>query len=142
MMKKLLIVVLLVVFSQSAFAATFKDTDDARTFFDKVMEVVGKGDIEGGLKQLTPYSVVPEAEMTVLIQQIGMQLPMIQSRFGKSIGHEFLKIEKVGESVAKFTYLQKFEKHVMAWKFIIYKPNDKWLLNTFDFNDKIKLLFR
>jgi|TARA_Y100000296_G_scaffold30684_1_gene35641 hypothetical protein len=38
-------------------------------------------------------------------------------------------------------YIQKFERHMMRWKFYFYNPGGGWVLNTFNTDDKISLMF-
>ena len=95
-----------------------------------------------GIEKLRPHIVFPESELDVQISNLDMQMPIINQRFGKSIGYDFVEKETLGNSLVQYVYLQKFEKHVMVWRFIFYKPNDKWLFNTFYFNDQVKPLFR
>jgi hypothetical protein len=47
----------------------------------------------------------------------------------------------VGKSLLQIVQIQKFEKHIMRWRFIFYNPGGKWVLSTFNFDDKIQSLF-
>jgi hypothetical protein len=114
---------------------------DLRKQIDTAMERVGKGDIEGGLKLVRPRTIIPAAEFDVMLGQIPPQLPAIKSRFGAPIGFEFLKEETLGASLARITYLQKFEKHAMRWVFYCYRGKSGWVLNTFKFDDRWHELF-
>lgn len=122
-------------------AATLPSPNAAKELSDKIMERVAAGDLEGGLRLMKPYGIVPEAEMETAIGQAKLQAPMYIQRFGKIIGREFLREEKVGESLIRFTHLQKFDRHVMRWVFVFYKGNAGWVLNTFYFDDNIRAVF-
>jgi hypothetical protein len=116
--------------------------EEAQSLAREVMESVSKDQFKEGLSKLRPYSVVPVAEFDVQMGQMDMQIPAIAQRFGKSIGYDFVEKEQLGESLMQYVYLQKFEKHVMVWRFIFYKPKDKWLLNTWYFDDQVQPLFK
>ena len=121
---------------------SLSDKAAAQSLAEEVMERVSKDQFKEGLSKLRPYTVVPVAEFDVQMAQMDMQIPVIRQRFGKSIGYDFVEKEQLGNSLIQYVYLQKFEKHVMVWRFIFYKSKDKWLLNTWYFNDKVEPLFR
>ena len=106
------------------------------------MKDVAAGKLKEGLLRLRPYTVYPVAEFDGQISQLDLQIPAINKRFGKAIGYDFVELEEVGDSVVRYVYIQKMEKHVMVWRFIFYKPKDKWLLNAWYFNDQIQSLFQ
>ena len=90
---------------------------------------------------MKPYLVIPESEFNVMLEQAKLQLPAIQGRFGKIVGIEFISEKMVGKSLLQMVQIQKFEKHIMRWRFIFYDPEGKWVLNTFNYDDKIRSLF-
>ena len=135
--------ILLVILSASTQAAESLSSKAATQALAKeVMESVSKDKLKEGLLKLRPYTVVPVAEFDVQMGQMDLQIPAIAQRFGKSLGYDFVEEEQLGESLVQYVYLQKFEKHVMVWRFIFYKPTNEWLLNTWYFNDQVQPLFK
>lgn len=124
-----------------AFAGSLPTEQEARVLCDRVMKEVGAGDMMKGIEYLRPYNVHTKAEFDNSLEQIKAQLPDMRKRFGLAIGFDFVTVEKIGDCLRQFVYLQKFEKHVLIWRFIFYRPRDQWLLNTFYFDDKVQLLF-
>jgi hypothetical protein len=114
----------------------------ARDLAERVMQRVAKDDIEGGLATLKPYWLLGPGEFDAIAEKVKLQLPLIRQRFGKAIGYEFIKDEKVGASLRQFTYLQRFEKHTARWIFIFYRGEKDWLLNSFWFDDNTRALFQ
>ncbi|WP_221798514.1 hypothetical protein [Oceanobacter mangrovi] len=138
-----LILMLILTLSFSAQAIEYLTSkEDAQSLAKDVMDSVSKDNFKEGLSKLRPYSVIPVAEFDVQINQMDMKLPAISQRFGRSIGYEFIEEDHLGDSLIQYMYLQKLEKHVMVWHFIFYKPKDKWLLNSWYFNDQVKPLFK
>ena len=121
-----------------AFADTFKSKDAAVEMTGRVMEKVAAGDLRGGFDIAAPYAIVPPAELEAMIGQAELQMPIMTSRFGKSIGYELIKNQSVGDSLAEVVYLHRFEKHATVWRFILYRGHDGWVLNTFYFVDDIR----
>jgi hypothetical protein len=129
------------VLSASAAAATLKDPVAARTLTDRVMIKVGDGDAAAGLQLMQPFIIVPPAEFDVMRDQLKLQEPMMAQRFGKSIGQEFIREDKIGDSLMRIVYLHRFEKHAMRWNFYFYRGTDGWVLNTFRTDDDVAQLF-
>ena len=114
---------------------------DIKKVTDDVMVKVGKGDIDGGLKTFKPLTVIPESEFDTMVGQAALQAPMIASRFGQSIGYEFIREDRLGESLARLIYIQRLEKHAMRWVFYLYRGKSGWVVNTFRFDDKWPEIF-
>lgn len=138
---KILTIVLSLFMATTVFADTLPNKKAVKQLAASVMEKVIEGKISEGVELTRPYIIIPTSELDVLKNQIKMQIPMIEQRFGKTVGLELVNIEEVGDYLMLILYVQKLEKHVMRWKFYFYKPNDEWVLNTFNFDDKLQLLF-
>ncbi|QJR13551.1 hypothetical protein [Usitatibacter palustris] len=122
-----------------AFGAEFKDLSEARKFLDDVMTNVVKDDIRGAFAKLKPYwAAMPEAEVEVLTAKIIDQRPLAASRFGKVLEARFVSQKTGADSVAYFVYIEKYEKHLLRWHFILYKPRDSWQINAVSFDDRIQ----
>lgn len=132
---------LLWLLSSCALADGLKDTLEARKLTDRVMAKVGEGDVVGGIRLAQPYLIIPPAEFEVMIDQLRMQEPVMAQRFGKTIGHEFLREEKVGENLLRIVQLHRFDKHAMRWSFYFYRGSSGWVLNTFKTDDDVAQLF-
>jgi len=141
-MKNLLLTLLIILFSANTLADTLPTKIAAKQLAKRVMAEIGQGNMEAGIKLTKPYLIVPEHEYFALIDQMKMQQPMINQRFGKTISVEVAVVEEVGESLMLILYLQKFDNHVLRWKFYFYKPRNEWVLNTFMFDDKIEAMFQ
>lgn len=139
-MKYLMSIMLVIVMFQAQ-AAQLDSIDAAKSLAKNVMTLVSEGKSPKGLELFKPYLIIPEAEFDVMLNSLRMQQPMIDQRFGNTIGIELVGEEVVGKSFLKITYAQKFERHVMRWVFFFYKPKTGWVLNTFKTDDKIQLLF-
>ncbi|MFM0527238.1 hypothetical protein PQR11_19890 [Paraburkholderia strydomiana] len=127
--------------ASSVFADTLKGKTEARQLADQVMEKVGAGDTDGGLRLMRPFVVVAPSEFDVMLEQLKLQQPVMQQRFGKSIGHEFIREDDVGENLLRIVQIQRFEHHVMRWSFYFYRGNKGWVLDTFKSDDDIRQLF-
>jgi len=134
-------VVLFFLMSTAASAATLESKDAARKLTDAVVGKIASGDLDGGFLLVKPHLIAPESEFNVMLEQAKLQLPMVQGRFGKSLGTEFIKERMIGKSLLQIIQIQKFEKHLIRWKFTFYRPEAKWVLNSFIYDDNISSLF-
>ena len=122
-------------------ADVLKDKNAAKTLAASVMKKVGEGKTIEGVDLVKDYIIVPPPEFETLKNTIAMQSPMLRQRFGKTIGVELAEIEEVGESLMLILYIQKYEKHLLRWKFYFYKPKNGWVLNTFNYDDTVQNMF-
>jgi hypothetical protein len=125
-----------------AYGKTLPTEADAKSLAEDIMQDVGSNKMKEGLEKLRPYIVFPTAEFDVQMNSIDMQMPIISQRFGNARCFDFIAKETLGDSLVQYSYLQKFDKHVMIWRFIFYKSGNEWLLNTFYFDDNVKSLFK
>lgn len=135
------IIVLALLISTLTSADTLKDEKQVEKLAKDIMTFVGKGETVKGLDLMAPYLIIPKAEFETTKSQFVMQAPMFESRFGKTLSSEYISTVKIGKSLIKILYIQKFERHLMYWNFYFYKPKSEWVLNTFRSNDSLELLF-
>ena len=109
---------------------------------EEFMEKIAVGDIEKAFDTIRPYFPIPESEFSTLKMQTIKQRGLIGPRFGESLGCELIKEEAVNEVIVRYTFIEKFEIHVLRWVFTLYKPNDKWLINSLVWDDEIDAFFR
>jgi hypothetical protein len=140
-LKIIFIFISCLVFCNSSKADSLKTQVEARQLTDKIMAKITTGELDAGLDMMKPYLVIPEAEFEAIRGQTKLQLPMINQRFGKTLGSEFISEEKVGESALKIVHIHRLAKHPMRWIFYFYKGQEGWVLNTFRYDDNIHGLF-
>ncbi|MEM7054269.1 MAG: hypothetical protein AAF446_06935 [Pseudomonadota bacterium] len=140
-MKKLFLIVYVVLFSLSLQASELKSREDVEAFYNLAIELIGQGKIVEALNTFRPHLIIPETEFDLSVEQFTMQQPVIDQRFGRTIGAELLHVKPLGDSLLRVVILQKFERHAMHWKLYFYKPSDHWILNTYLSDDSVEALF-
>ena len=134
---RLMFLVVAALLSVSAQAAELKDADAAVNLSESIVKRSSGGDVRGALEMARPYVVIPQSEFDAMLGQLELQLPLMTGRFGKNIGYELIRNDEVGGSLKQVIYIQKFERLAMVWRFIYYKNDKGWVLNTFKFFDDI-----
>ena len=122
-------------------AETLKSEKELQTLVKEIMTDIGKGETAKGLDLMAPYLVIPQNEFEVTKKQILIQAPLLQEQFGRSLSTEYIRTDKVGSSLIRVIYLQKYEKKVMSWTFYFYKPKDQWVLNAFKSDENLEVIF-
>jgi hypothetical protein len=122
-------------------ADTLKSDGELRPFADSVMAKVGSGDLVGAFALMKPYASMPGAEFDATALNSRAQRDMASTRFGAAAGYEFIGESKVGQSLLRFTYIEKTERHALSWQFYFYRSPDGWLLNGFLWHDQVQTLF-
>ena len=133
--------VLIITFNTAAEDIGFTQQSQTQDFCDSFLNLMVEEDIEQAFDMVEkewPFSI---SEIQSLESSTIKQLDSIKGRFGKILGYELIKEDKIKESFIKYTYVMKYEKHIIRWKFIFYKPEDKWILNSLNFDDSINKLF-
>ena len=140
-MKKIMTLLILMVFSCSAFASGFKTEKEIRNFTDKMMDQFLVKKFDEALNSAKSYWPIPSVEVDSMSNQISQQWPIIDQRFGQSISKEFIKEKRIGKSFLRYYYLHKFENHSIYWQFDFYKPRKEWKINSITFLDTLGRLY-
>lgn len=140
-MRTLLLLGIALLGASDALAATLKNELDIRAFADRVMVRVGAGDLAGAFAEMKPCVIVPAAEFDAVALNSKSMRDQFGVRYGATIGYEFIAQDKLGDSLLRLTYIEKTQVHALPWTFIFYRGPDGWILNTFNWNDKIQDLF-
>lgn len=75
---------------------------------------------------------------TDAITNLKSQLEGLNEDFvGKYYGYELMVEKKLAESYILQSYLVKFDRQPIRYTFQFYKPNDKWLVYSFQFDGNI-----
>lgn len=121
---------------------TLTNPAEARKVADQAMAFAKQEKFEEAYGSVKPFWPLAPVEIDGLANQMKMQWPLVQQRYGKSLSTEFIGEQRIGESFIRYVYLQKFERHAIRWMFVFYRPaNDGWLVNAVSWDDGIAELF-
>ena len=114
---------------------------EARKVAESMVASVAAGNFAGALAQLRPLSVLPSAELDVLEAQYNTQAAQLLQRFGPPLGYEFIREEKSGASLLRYTFIVRYEKAPLRWIFIFYRAEKGWVNTDFKFDGNLGALF-
>jgi hypothetical protein len=110
-----------------------------RTRAESFLTRVGKNEIGAAYDDLFAGSPVV-AEKAQAVDAVKRQTEAGLPLYGKAMGFELQNEKAFGESLVRLTYIQKFEKHPIVWRFWFYRPAGKWYLDNVTFNDQFGFL--
>jgi hypothetical protein len=122
-------------------ADTLKSETEVRQLADKVMTAAGKGQTDDAYAAMTPYTLTDVNTLDRARLSARTSRMQLEQTIGGSVGYEFIRSEKVGESLLKLVYIEKAEKQAIPWQFIFYKTGSGWALSNFSNGDNINSLF-
>ncbi len=143
MKKAVIAIVILIVFSANAFALDvgFLSVREMQDYCERILSHLLDGDLDSAFELIKSQWLFDPAEIDSVWEQTATQLGGLQDRFGDILAVSEVGSERVGELVIRFTYVIKYERHIVRWLFVFYKPRTKWILNSFKWDDSISELF-
>jgi hypothetical protein len=76
------------------------------------------------------------ADKTDAIDNLKLKLHQANSIIGKFWGYDLISKKMSGENLLILTYLVRHDREPLAFRFLFYKPNDRWVLQNFKFDDQ------
>ena len=105
------------------------------------MASVAGANFAGAIGQVKPLLVVPASEVDLLEAQYNNQAGQLLQRFGAPSGYEFIKEEKAGSSLLRYTFIVRYEKAPLRWLFTFYRAEKGWVITDFKFDGNLGALF-
>ena len=142
-MKRLFVVlVVMLTLAGTARADTLESVDDVRALVQRAMDHVLEGNAFILFNLLKPYYPFGDDELTDLMLKTVEQRKSFLERYGKTVGIVLVDERMVAETILRITYLEKFERHIIRWVFTFYRPDDRWIVNSILWNDRMNDLFQ
>ncbi|HVO38067.1 MAG TPA: hypothetical protein VMV03_03465 [Spirochaetia bacterium] len=130
----------LAVYSQRA--APLRTDRDIQALCEETLANVVAGDVSRGIGALRPYATgISVEDVDSLETQIRGQAATITKNYGDPLGFMFISGENLRDTVIRLVYIVKYQKHMIRWSFIFYKPVDSWILDYVNYDDSVEALF-
>ena len=137
---RFLLALLLSVASQ-ADAQALLAASDARKLADDIMTSVGAGNLDAALTLARPQLLLPSAEADALLAQVNSQMRSVGDRYGAPRGFDFIRQETAGESLVRLTYIARYERAPIRWRFVFYKGDKAWGMTDLGFDTNRNAVF-
>jgi hypothetical protein len=130
----------LAAFSQRA--APLRSDRDIQTLCEETLANVVAGDVSRGIGALRPYATgISVEDVDSLETQLRAQAATITKNYGDPLGFAFISGENLRDTVMRLVYIVKYQRHMIRWSFIFYKPVDSWILDYVNYDDSVEALF-
>jgi hypothetical protein len=113
----------------------FKDEKEVQEFSIRMVQLFYDQKINELFDAVDEYSVLPKEEVEPLREKTLAAMSVVRDRFGKAIGTKKLKAERIADVALRETYLIRYENHMMRLRFVYYRNNQGWRVNTFMWDD-------
>ncbi|WP_346855018.1 hypothetical protein [uncultured Draconibacterium sp.] len=130
-MKKTILILSILVFTYSTFAQD-TPTELIEKFFTTYKNDAGKA-----VKDLYKTNKWTERIQDDIENVANKVDAFNESLMGKYYGYEIITSKKFAESFVLYSYLIKYDRQPLRFTFKFYKPNDKWILYAFQFDDSL-----
>ncbi len=128
--------------SDSKTPLTLRTEGDVTNLCENALSHIVDGDPAKGISTLRPYATsISTEDVDSLENQLTGQAETIKKSYGDAIGFVLVSMENLKDTILKAVYVVKYERHLIRWTFIFYKPYDSWILDYFNYDDRIEALF-
>ncbi|MEO1653067.1 MAG: hypothetical protein AAFU64_05950, partial [Bacteroidota bacterium] len=133
---------LMIYFSLNLSAQVFLKTEaEIKAHADEVMRYMGNNQFDNAFEELDASWPFKSEELGELKNTTKSQFAEASVRFGKIIGSDFIKEQKVGDYLLRRVYVLRFERHMLPFYIRYYRSQEGWLLSGVTWNDQIDKLF-
>jgi hypothetical protein len=128
--------------SDSQAPAPLHTEKDVQNLCENALSHIVNGDVEEAIAALRPYATnISKDDVDSLENHLLGQESTIRDNYGVPIGYVLISRENLMDTILKAVYVVKYERHLIRWSFIFYKPYDSWILDYFNYDDSIEDLF-
>lgn len=114
---------------------------DLKSFCDKLVKLFFEEKFDAGFSEVSKYWPIDDNSIANVKNQINSQLPMIKEKFGEAVGYVFFEEKEVSDIFVRFTYIVKYENHILRWVIVFYKPKEGWIINYIKWDDNVDSFF-
>ena len=122
-------------FADAAERSPTSDIDTLKQATDRFMTALSKGQVSDAFNTIFKQYWYEKDQALSQAAKLGSQYEGFQTgleqQFGKRIpgAYEFVGTRRLGKSMIRLVYIQKYEKAVYPVGFSFYKARDEWKLN-------------
>jgi hypothetical protein len=120
----------------SAESMGLRTADEAKALCQSAAETFGKGQVQAAFDSLAAHWPLPKEEVDSMAIESRKQLGLVGGRFGAYVGIEPISTTQAGNSFLRHLFAVKYENHALRFTCAFYKPHERWLVNSFNWDDK------
>ncbi|MCA9395950.1 MAG: hypothetical protein KC649_02165 [Candidatus Omnitrophica bacterium] len=139
-MKKFLLTFVICLAAASAVFAqehSYNDVNEAQNAIESALDFITQDKVEEGLAGLIPYFPIQEDVLEQLLLELNGGHTAAVETLGNSVGFNFIGIRNLRDVMVEITYLERFEKSALRWRFYLYKSSKSWTFHSIQMDGDI-----
>ena len=114
---------------------------DMKDYCERIVNHIQRGEVESAFELMKSQWLFDPAEIDSAKEKTVSQLAGLPRRFGSPMAVAEVGVERVSDFLIRFTYVVKYERHLLRWLFTFYRARGSWILNAFWWDDNVSELF-
>ena len=106
------------------------------------MILVGDGQWDEGLVMMKPYLNATTKEYEDLVLDRYHAEIWNEYFYGDRVGTEISQVQEMGSSLILVDCIEKFARHMIRWRFYLYKADQEWIINKVEFERRREKIFQ
>jgi hypothetical protein len=117
--------------------------DDLKKTCEETVKKISRGESQGfyALLQET-FRPLPDEKLEEVFRAHSRYLRSFGEEWGGFLDLEPVEETKVGNSLRRCVYVAKYEKSVIRWEFVLYRPREEWRLLSWNWSENLDSLFK
>jgi hypothetical protein len=111
--------------------------EDTKMHANQFVELLSKGEYDKAFSMVKLFWHFPKEEMEQLQRTTEEQLPLLKERYGNVIDHEYVDTKHAGQSIVRYVYIIRYERHLLRVRLTYYRGKKGWTVNSIKWDDDI-----
>jgi len=138
----LLAAVVVLASAQNVAAPPVNALPEARQLAEDAMKLVAANDLEGLFAHIGKHMPMKKEELDAIHAKFVELRKPLPEAVGKVLGYSLIGECRKSDVLVRYTFIEKREKSVVRWYFILYKPRNAWHFTNFYMDQDVNALFQ
>lgn len=138
----LLAAVVVLASAQNTVAPPANALAEPRQMAEDAMKLVAANDFNGLFVHIGKHMPMKKAELDAIQAKFAELRKPLPEAVGKVLGYSFINECRKSDVLVRYTFIEKRERSVLRWYFILYKPRNTWHFTNFFMDQDVNALFQ
>jgi hypothetical protein len=114
------------------------DADEILGTVARIMDHFGAREYDEAFAVIKGVTSLPDSDVDALRARTASQMARTGGVLGEYVGYDVAEFATQGPSLVRVTCIARFRNMPVRWVFVFYKPETRWILIKFRWDDKAK----